>query len=73
MLKFNLVSFGAKTLDVCQTHALSGRREMRPSKVRTNANTVETVINHICHKSPSRACLLEVTGRGAFKPLTVTT
>lgn len=68
MLKFNLVSFGAKTLDLCQIHTLSGRREMRPSKVRTRANIVETLINHICHKSPSiQSLLAQSHGKGMFQ------
>lgn len=68
MLKFNLVSFGAKTLDVCQIHALSGRRETRPTKVRTNASIVETLVNDICHKSPcTQSLLAESLRKGSFQ------
>lgn len=68
MLKFNLVSFGARTLDVCQIHTLSGRREMRPREIRTNANIVETLSNHLCHKSPSIQSLLALSHRkGSFQ------
>lgn len=68
MLNFNLVAFGAKTLDACQIHALSGRREMRPSKIRTNSDIVEPLTNHICHKSPSIQSLLALSyTRGSFK------
>ena len=73
MLNFNLISFGVKTLDACQIHALSGRREMRPSKIRTNSDTVEPLTNHICHKSPSVQSSLALSHmRGSFKPLAVT-
>lgn len=68
MLNFNLVSFRAKTLAARQTHARSGRREMRPSKIRTNSDIVEPLTNHICHKSPSIQSSLALSHRrGSFK------
>lgn len=68
MLNFNLVSFRAKTLDACQIHALSGRREMRPRKIRTNSDTAEPLTNRICHKSPSIQTSLALSHmRGSFK------
>lgn len=73
MLNFNLVSFGAKTQDAYQIHALSGRCEMRPSKIRTNSVTVEPLTNHICHKSPSIQSSLDLSHvRGSFETFSIT-
>lgn len=56
MLNFHLVSFGAKALDACRIHALSGRREMRPSKIRTDSDIMEPrPIIFAINLPPSRA------------------
>lgn len=66
-LNFNLISFKT-TLDAHQIHALSGRCEMRPSKIRTNSDMPEPLTNHICHKSPSIQSSLALSHTtGSFK------
>lgn len=68
MLNFNLISFRMKTLDAHQIHTRSGRREMRPSKIRTSSDILEPLTSHICHKSPSIQSSLALSHmRGSFK------